>query len=162
MILRGGGPEIRDRAEEPHRFGSAVTQAPVVNRFWDEAAPLNRLFRRHSPRSAGKRYRSHTLLLSREAVAQTRPDGSRLASRILSGGGGYSTKLDPANADAGGGPAGGRRRRLSCLLLGLEQNDREALAVGTFKPIAGNKARGRADDWQDVVYECVSRSERRT
>jgi acetyl esterase/lipase len=46
------------------------------------------------------------------------------------GGGGYSAKLDTADGDAGGGPAANRRSRLARLLLGLEQDDRQPLAVG--------------------------------
>ena len=39
------------------------------------------------------------------------------------------------------------------LPLGLEQDDRELLAVGRLKPIARDKASGRADPWQDAVHE---------
>src|SRR5262245_59104006 len=82
-----------------------------------------------------------------------RVGGSR--SCLRSGGHGYSAKLDAGDGDPWRRPIADRRSRLACLLLGLEQDDREALAVGRLQPVAGDKTRGSAHPWQDVVHECL-------
>jgi hypothetical protein len=51
-------------------------------------------------------------------------------SATRSGGRCHPPKLDAGDVDSGRGPTVDRRSRLACLLLGVEQDNREALAFG--------------------------------
>lgn len=66
------------------------------------------------------------------------------ASRTLSGGRRYSPKLDVADSDPGGGPAAEGRSCFACLLLSLEQDDREALTVGGALANSPRRSLGRS------------------
>src|SRR5262245_27632017 len=71
----------------------------------------------------------------------------RLGSR------GDPPKLNAGDGDPGRGPTADRRSGFACLLFGLEQDEREALALGRLQPIANDEASRRADLRQDVARE---------
>jgi RimJ/RimL family protein N-acetyltransferase len=79
--------------------------------------------------SRGRRCRSHAMSRRREESGWLSDAGVGDAPVGGSGARCYSPKLDAGNGDSGRGPTAEWRSGLACLFLGLEQDDREALAI---------------------------------
>jgi hypothetical protein len=112
------------------KLSPACRQMPASRPERTRAGPKHRRSDRRGSGSPTTHGSSTRAAVGTPVAAVLRPaEWVNPGGRTLSRGGGYSPKLDTLDGDAGRGPVADRRSCFACLLLGLEQDDREALTV---------------------------------